>query len=74
MNPSRKPQVIRRGNVSVKLYTVNNRSGGSTYRQFVLAYRNAEGKRETRKFSDAEQARTDRNWPQQSWPRAKRTC
>jgi integrase len=52
MNSTRKPQTFRRGSVAVKLYTVNNRSGGGTYRQFVLAYRNTEGRRETRKFSD----------------------
>jgi integrase len=59
MNPSRKPQVVRRGSVAVKIYTVNNRSGGTDYRQFVLAYRNPEGKRVTRKFSDGEEARTE---------------
>ena len=59
MNSTRRPQTFRSGSVSVKLYTVNNRSGGGTYRQFVLAYRNAEGKRETRKFSDLDVAQRE---------------
>lgn len=59
MNLSRKPQVIRRCDVPVKLHMVSDRPGGSACRQFVLARRNAEGKRETRQLSDAEQARTE---------------
>lgn len=59
MATNKKPVLIRRGSATVKLYTVNNRSGGTTYRQFVLAYRDADGTRRTRKFSDGEAARTE---------------
>ena len=59
MSRNAKPQVIRRGSVAVKLYTVSNRSAGTTYRQFVLAYRDADGRRRLRKFSELGLAQTE---------------
>ena len=59
MSNKAKPILVRKGSVTVKLYTVVNRSGGKDYRQFVVAYRDGEGVRRLRKFSDGEEARME---------------
>ena len=59
MNRNSKPRVVRRGSVAVKIYEVNNRSGDTDYLQFVVAWRDADGQRRLRKFSDETEARTE---------------
>lgn len=59
MNRNSKPQVVRRGSVAVKVYTVNNRSGDMNYVQFVVAWRDADGRRRLRKFSNEQEAQTE---------------
>lgn len=55
---SKKPTIIRNGNVSAKIYTIRNQVNGATYEQYVLAY-SMGNKRVTRKFADMELAKTE---------------
>ena len=59
MSKNSKPRVVRRGSVAVKIYRVSNRSGGANYEQFVVAWRDADGRRRLRKFSDEALAQTE---------------
>lgn len=53
-----KPLLVKRGNVTVKLYAVKNRANGASYQQYTLAYYEA-GKRIKKGFSDLEEAKTE---------------
>ena len=55
---SGKPLVIKRGNVTVKIYTGKNRVNGTSYQQFTLAYYDG-AKRMKKRFSDLEEAKQE---------------
>ncbi len=59
MKRNSKPRVVRRGSVAVKIYEAHNRSADTDYVQFVVAWRDADGRRRLRNFSDEAQARTE---------------
>jgi len=57
-SPNRKPVVIRRGNVKVKIYTVKNKVGDAVYSQFTLVYYSG-GQRVKRNFASLDEAKNE---------------
>jgi protein-disulfide isomerase-like protein with CxxC motif len=53
-----KPLAIKRGNVTVKIYTGKNRVNGTNYQQFTLAYYDG-ARRQKKRFSDLEEAKQE---------------
>ena len=56
--PSRKPIKIKRGNVTVKIYTGKNRANGKTYDQFTLVYYDG-AQRRKQNFGSLEEAKSE---------------
>ena len=54
----KKPLVVRRGNVAVKIYTGRNRVGGVVYPQFTLVYYSG-GQRVKRNFASLDEAKSE---------------
>lgn len=56
--PSRKPLEIKRGNVTVKIYTAKNRANGISYDQYTLVYYDGAHRRK-KNFGDLEEAKRE---------------
>src|SRR5689334_4627764 len=50
---------VKRGNVTIKVYPIINRTKGSEHRQFVLACGDTTGKRVLRKFANPDEAKRE---------------